>query len=169
MSLHTLAQAQNGRSEALQLQDSKIKAGLIYNFLKFTSWNSSNMPVNGTLHVCLLGDDPLNELLKPLNGRTAQQFSINVIDISSAADASNCQMVYISQNSGSNISALAKQLNQKKILTIGDIDGFTTQGGMVELSLQSDDRIHIFINQAALDEAGLQIEQRLSKLADKRP
>jgi hypothetical protein len=50
------------------------------------------------------------------------------------------------------------------VLSVGEINGFAEQGGMVNLLL-ANKTVKIEINQAAAEQAGLQISAKLLKLA----
>src|SRR5262245_56282381 len=46
-------------AENLQLVEQQIKAGMLYNFLKYTEWPAGRMPTPGEqVVVCVLGSDP---------------------------------------------------------------------------------------------------------------
>src|SRR5690242_6977255 len=72
------ASSQAEEHNRLQLQEQTIKAGLVYNFLKYTTWPEG---AGGNLRVCFFGGEPLNGNLSSLEGRTAQQSTINIVRV----------------------------------------------------------------------------------------
>ncbi len=56
------------------LQEQEIKAGLLYNFLKYTDWPPANLARRlFTMTVCIFGDDPLNDGIFAADGRAHGQ------------------------------------------------------------------------------------------------
>jgi hypothetical protein len=153
-----LAQERN----ELQLEEQKIKAGLIYNFLKYTAW-----PENKTakLVVCILGsEDPFNGYLQPLEGRTVNQKPIILRHVSSAEDAEKCQMLFIGATEQAQWPNLQRNLMHTSVLTVGDFNGFTNDGGMIEFGT-NDDRVQIDLNNGAVDAAHLHVAENLRRMA----
>ncbi len=153
-------------AEPMTLQESKIKAGLVYNFLKYTHWSDFNITNSKQLEICLLGGDPFEGALYPLDGRTAQQYTIKISQPPSVTETSNCSLVIIHRSQENNLAQILQALKGKNIMTLSDIGQFSRKGGMVELSMQ-DQRIHLYINQQAVSSSGLQIDDRLLKLAER--
>jgi hypothetical protein len=159
------AQAQGMSAPPLELYEEKIKAGLVYNFLKYTVWPAEALSgSNGRLRVCLLGDDSSDGYLYPLEGRTAQQYVIVITRIGSVSDAANCSLVFVHRSQEGALPRLFQFLKGKHVLTVSDIGRFAEQGGMVELG-KDNDKISLLINKRALDSSGLSIQSRLLKLA----
>jgi hypothetical protein len=150
-------------SRSLELFEEKIKAGLVYNLLKYTDWPKYTQKKN-VLRVCLFGDDPFKGYLSPLAGRHAQQYIIDIASVDNIKELENCQLVFISKNSRENIPELLNFLKDKHVLTVSDIAKFARQGGMVELTKENQ-RITFYINKSAVTDAGLNIQDRLLKLA----
>lgn len=145
----------------LFLYEQKIKAGLVYNLLKYTSWPQ---PANGKLQICLFGGDPFDGYLSPLEGRTAQQAVISIHRFDDIAKTDNCNIVLIHHSQSDQLPTLLKFLQTKKILTVSDIQGFALKGGMIEMAKEND-KISLYINKEATTQAGLKIEDPMLKLA----
>lgn len=150
------------RAENISLSEQKIKAGLLYNFLKYTEWPKEG----GILNVCLFQDDPFGGSLDPLKGRTAQQFRINVTTIYDVGQMDGCSVVFVPANAAESVPAVLSHARSKQILTMSDIRGFAREGGMIELATREDQRIHILINGAAAAAADIRIEPRMKRLAE---
>lgn len=153
-------------TSSIELQEHKIKAGLVYNFLKYTNWQANQQVKFGHLSVCLLGGDPFDGSLNPLQGRTAQQQTIEINRIAHEDEASSCSIVIIHRNLKNALPGLLPALRRHHVMTISDIEGFARAGGMIELSTGSDRRIHLYINRNAVSDAHIQIQDRLLKLAE---
>jgi hypothetical protein len=153
----------SGQANRLQLYEETIKTGLIYNFLKYTTWPDDSAHKQ-RLRICLFGGDPLNGNLDLLNGKTAQQSVIEISNVDGINEMADCSLVFINRNSQNSLQEILAFLKDKHVLTISDIDQFAKQGGMVEMTME-DQRVTLYINKQALDRAGLSIQERLLKLA----
>lgn len=156
------------RAQALQLDEQKAKAGLVYNFLKYTQWNSESLPIKRErLQVCLFGYGSMTEYIRQMEGRVAQQYGISIARKSAGDDVADCSLAFIHRSEDTNLDALISALKGKNILTVSDITGFTQRGGMVELATREDKRIHLYINTRLVNEEGLRIQSRLLNLAER--
>lgn len=155
----------HAEEKSLQLYEQKIKAGLVYNLLKYTDWpKESPAQTNGKLRICLFGEDPFDGYLSPLEGRTAQQAPISITHIKSVEESQGCSAVIIHRNKEKNLPELLQFLKNKNVLTISDIAQFAQRGGMVEMA-REDEKISLYINKDAVDHAGLSIQGPMLKLA----
>lgn len=158
--LHCVATAH--AQEPRSMFEHKIKAGLVYNFLKYTTW--PDISTHKELKVCLFGGDPFDGYLNPLAGRTAQQAKIVISRISSIQETEGCHLVFVHRRARTYLSDILSFLDDKNVLTISDINGFAQQGGMVELATEQQ-QIRLYINQYATQMAGLNINEQILKLA----
>ena len=154
------------KQDQLQLSEQKIKAGLIYNFLKYTEWPSEKMARPAApLVVCILGTgDPFDGYLQPIEGRTVNQRIIKLRHLSSTADAEGCNMLFIGSDEQAQWPALHGFLANKSILTVADFSGFSHAGGMIEFGTE-DNRIQVWLNIEAVTSAHLRIYDSLRRLA----
>ncbi len=159
-----------GSAADLKLDEQKIQAGLIYNFLKYTAWPPGALRPQkeggDSLQVCLLGGDPFAGHLSPIEGRTAQQYVIHIRRLSGIEETSGCNLVFVHSSQEDNVPRILQALRAGHILTVSNIDRFTDLGGMVEFSRGKDRRVHLYINRTALDTAGLTVSGRLLNLAE---
>lgn len=160
VSINTLAQ-----EKSLQLYEQKIKAGIIYNLLKYTAWPPDSIPnPQGKLQLCIFGEDPFEGYLSPLEGRTAQQIPITIRQLQKIEETANCNVVIIHRDQAPVLSKLLRYLNDKNILTVSDIEHFAQNGGMVELAKEGE-KISLHINTNAIGNARLNIQGPMLKLA----
>lgn len=146
----------------VRLVEQEIKAGLLYNFLKYTQWPTEH--VNHGAVVCLIGGDPFGGHLQPMAGRTVNQHSIEIRNLQNIQDVGACSLLYIHENQKPYWSQLQKALAGKDVLTVSDFDGFAESGGMIEFA-RNDNRISVKINVDAVTAAHLTVESRLLRLA----
>jgi hypothetical protein len=146
----------------VQLIEQKIKAGLIYNFLKYTQWPATAATAATT--VCQFGGDAFDGHLAPMAGRTVNQSAIEIRVALTANDAAGCSLLFLPADKKATWSDLKKALAGKAVLTVSDFGDFTAAGGMIEFT-RDDDRIGVRINVDAVAAAHLTVEDRLLKLA----
>ena len=82
----------------LQLAEQEIKAGLLYNFLKYTDWPPERIGATSSIVVCIFGDDPFGGYLQPMAGRTVNQRTIVLRTIHAPSEAAMCQLLFINAN-----------------------------------------------------------------------
>jgi len=150
--------------EGLQLHEQEIKAGLLYNFLKYIEWPPATMTRNpSTVAVCIFGDDPFDGYLQPMAGRTVNQRDIAVRTIHDFQEADACQLLYVNTDEKDHWPQLRKSLAGKGVLTVSDFGEFANTGGMIEFG-RKDDHISVSLNINAVTAVGLHVEDRLLKL-----
>jgi hypothetical protein len=145
-------------AQGLELHEREIKAGLLYNFLKYTDFPDSG---GASISLCLYGGDPFGGYLDHTKGLTVHEKPIAVRVISSAAEASECQLVYVS--SRGDWGGLSSALAGKGVLTVSDFEGFASSGGMIEFS-RSGDHVGALLNMDAVSAARLHVEARMLRL-----
>ena len=147
--------------------ENNVKSGLIYNFLKYTKWPELQSSYNDTLHVCLLGGDPFDGALYPIDGQTAQQRRIHIHSFEPSEYGSvYCHAVFIHRDLEDYVKPILDALDDPTILTISDIQNFASHGGMVEMGLNQHSKVELLINKNAVENSHVTIEDRLMKLAE---
>lgn len=155
------------RATPAQLPEHKVAAGLVYNFLKYTSWPAAVFPTpDAPLKVCLLGGDSLGGALEPLQGRTAQMRPITMHEIDEADSLKSCHAVFIHRSKEENLDAIIEVTHALPILLLSDIPDFTRKGGMVEFSQDNKKSIRLNLNHEAIAQAGLKVSRSLVRLAE---
>lgn len=145
-----------------QLQDeSAVKAAYVYNLTKYVQW-----PQPGSeLIIAFVGDGPMGNVLKQdLDGKTTAGRPIRVLVSPSDEQLVRCQLLYVDYSSSKQVHAVLQKVSNKEILTVGDWDSFTKEGGMVGL-VRSGAQIQIQINEVTAGEARLTISSRLLHIA----
>ncbi|MBU0799618.1 MAG: YfiR family protein [Alphaproteobacteria bacterium] len=150
----------------LRLNEQKIKAGLIYNFLKATQWPKNPlMTEGGTLNICLLGGDSFAGYLHPLQGRTAQKYTIEIKILRSLADADFCHFLFVHDNQAGHLENIIAELQDKPVLTASSIPNFSRRGGMLEFGMKSG-RVHLYMNRDRVAQSDLIIEEKIARLTE---
>ncbi len=152
-------------AESLQMAEHKIKAGLIYNLLKYVDWPQKSAAASAsTATVCVFGDDPFDGSLEPMIGRTVNQRRIALRRIDEIHDTQHCDLLFVNASERQRWTQLAAFLAGKSVLTVSDFEEFAGSGGMVEFG-RKDQQIDVSIDMEAVTAAGLHVQDRLLKLA----
>lgn len=145
------------------LSATEVKAGFIFNFIKFVDWPPEYQ--TSTFNVCVLGNNPFGTVLDKLNGRTIRDRSIRVVSNVPLQQTRYCHVVFVSRSeSGQLMNALLK-LRQAPILTISDIEGFADRGGVIEFFSSSSGDIVFRVSQKSAQEVGLRVSSKLLSLS----
>jgi hypothetical protein len=144
----------------------QVKAAFLFNFTKFVEWPSASFknPSDG-IHICVIGDNPFGTLLtdavagKKVNDRPL--VSVHVLDVK---DAGRCQIIFVSKSERKNLRAILLAAESSGTLTVGDMDNFAGDGGMIGFRLE-DGRVRLEINLKAAEHAQVQISSKLLSLA----
>jgi hypothetical protein len=150
------------RAENLQLHEQEIKAALLYNFLKYTDWPPSAVS-SSSITLCVFGSDPFQGYLQPMAGRSVNQRSIAIRQVSDAASAGGCNLLFVNADEQDAWPALHEALKGKSALTVSDFDTFVARGGMIQFG-HRDNHISATLNMDAINAAGLHVEDRLLRL-----
>ena len=144
----------------------QVKAAFLYNFAKFVEWPAGKLGDGGSpIAVCVFGRDPFGATLdQTLQGKTANDRTLVVRRATAAADLKRCHILFISSSEKKRMAETLQSLGGGSVLTVGETEGFTEQGGMVNFTREQN-KVRLEINPAAAARAGIRISSQLLKLA----
>jgi YfiR/HmsC-like len=144
----------------------QIKAAFLYNFAKFVEWPPETFKDAGApIHICVLGSSPVRWMLedavrnKNIDGRV-----LAVRAIAQVSEAGNCQILFVSASEQKHLRAILETTKSSDVLTVGETNSFTADGGVVGFSLDQG-RIRFDINLQAAQLERLRISSKLLSLA----
>ncbi|MBN1826666.1 MAG: YfiR family protein [Candidatus Eisenbacteria bacterium] len=146
----------------------QIKGAYLMNFARLVTWpEGSYRSEDDPTIIGILGDDRLLEILDDaLETHQPQSRPIVLLRIDSLEQISQCHLLYVSRKTDRSLEEILKRVDGNPILTVSDIDEFTSRGGAIGL-FPDKDRIGIDINRISERRAELQISSRLLRLARK--
>ena len=148
-----------------ELPEYKVKAVFIYNFAKFVEWPADKPPKpDKILSVCVLGDDPFGADFNVIKGKTIKGRTVESKTTMSIEKAKNCDCLFISDSEKSNVAKILGDLEDHKVLTISDMDGFLEAGGIIQFVLEKR-KVRFLINMGAAKQAGFKVSSKLLELA----
>jgi len=152
---------------AQPVSEYQVKAAFLYNFAKFVEWPPETFKSERSpLRICLLGRDPFaGSLNAAVAGKTATGRSLELVDVSDARHADGCQILFVSSPERKNLRSSIAELPGIGILTVGESEGFASNGGIINFKLE-DGRVRLEINVEAAGHAGLRISSKVLNVAE---
>ena len=151
---------------AADLGEYQVKAGLVFNFVKFTEWPNNAWPSReAPLLLCIAGKDPFGSaVLAALEARSIGGREFRSRRGTGVDELADCQALFIPSSEERNVPAILRAVAARPILTISDVGGFVDSGGMIGL-LTLDERIQFDVNFAACERASLKLSSQMLRLA----
>lgn len=144
----------------------EVKAAYLYNFGKFVKWPDSAAG-GDTFPICVLGRDPFSGALdSTVQGESIGGKPIQARRVAEPQDAASCRIVYVSPSEGKHLKEVLSALKKASALTVSDIPGFSSDGGMIEF-VNDNGRVRFQVNLEAAKSAGLTLSSELLKVATK--
>jgi hypothetical protein len=166
LTLLTFAAATIEAAHDSEQEGDLLKAVFIYNFAKFTRWPTNTWgEIQNPLVICSIGNDRLTNKLEKLNGKTISGHLVttNHQNIETFTPV-GCHLLYIASSMSNDTHSILQSLQNRPILTVSGLPGFSQSGGMIELK-QDKDKIRFIINLRTARDAGLELSARLLNLA----
>lgn len=145
----------------------RVKAGYLFNFLKFAEWPDAALPPDTPLRIAIAANDSVYDLLATsLEGKVVNGRSIVVQRADGTEIIPPPHLLFVTE-SAAPAPAIANQVsgyNGQPVLTIGESPHFARRHGILNFILV-DDAVRFEVNLTAAQRAGLRISSRISKLA----
>jgi hypothetical protein len=148
----------------------QVKAVFLYHFAQFVQWPPESFPdKDSPLVLGILGRDPFDSHLEEVvRGETIGSRPLQVARFDRVEQVGNCHLLFISASETPRLEAILAALRNRRILTVGESEGFCRMGGMVAF-LTRGGKIRLRINLEALQAAGLAMSSKLLRLAEIEP
>jgi hypothetical protein len=144
----------------------RVKAAFVYNFTKFVEWPAQSFKSpQDPMSICTIGKNPFGGALteaihgKPVNGRPVEIRAVDNLE-----DACTCQILFIRSAERKRLRSILDKVAGHGVLTVGEMDSFPMEGGIVNLKFDGD-KIRIQINLQAAEGQHLTISSHLLSLA----
>jgi hypothetical protein len=151
---------------AQTIDEYQVKAAFLYNFAKFVEWPALTFKTDkDPLRICVLGQNPFgNALVEGVGGKTVVGRPLVVSDISDVNQGADCQILFIGSSERKRLRSIFAELRTMGVLTVGETEGFASQGGIVNFKLGGG-RVRLEINIDAAAQAKLRISSKVLNLA----
>lgn len=142
----------------------ELKAAFIYNFALFVEWPADVLK-DGRFVLCVAGRDQFGAAFDAIEGKPVKSQRLMVRRIDSKQDPGDCQMLYVAPAEEMRLNRILAQVGVRPILTLGDSEGWSGRGIMINLATRQG-RLAFDVNLEAVRRAGLEMSSRLLRLAD---
>lgn len=160
----------NSPSEAANQQQLSreylIKAAIIYNLARFTTWpNSAFADATTPVRLCVIGRDPFGAALDSIKEKPIGDRRLNAALIADLEYVPACHVLFVSASERDRLVEIFDAVEGQPLLTIADMPDFVLSGGIVGLT-EVDGHSHLKVNVVAADQAGLRLSSKLLRLAE---
>lgn len=140
----------------------QLKAVFLFNFAQFVEWPAKAFrDPKSPLVIGVLGDDPFGSYLDDLvSGEKVGERTLIVRRYRHAEDPGECHIVFICRSEVRDLDKIVARLKDRNVLTVGDVDTFNRQGGMVRFAMEGG-KIRLRINVEAAKSCGLTISSKI--------
>jgi len=154
-----------GRAVVAQdVTEPALKAAFIYNFARFTTW-PADAPPGDSFVICVLNDTAVAEALQhAVAGRSLTERPVSVTSVTPSAPKKACRVLYLAGLPVARAAEVVAELRESPVLTISNIDGFASAGGMTQFFFEHG-QLRFRIHLESAKRAGLQISSRLLIMA----
>jgi hypothetical protein len=140
----------------------QVKAGYLFNFLRFTEWPVSALPAGTPYRIGVIGDAATSHIIADsLRGKMINERAIEVVWIETGTRPAGCHLVFIPKA----ISFLMNEVPPPPILTVGETDNYASTQGIIGF-VSRGYSIRFQVNLPAAQRAGLKLSGRLASLAE---
>ena len=143
----------------------KQEAEFINNFLSFVDWpGKAFYDDKAPAVLCVVGNNPFGKSLQKYAAGKDGPRPLAVVDLESVAQVPACHMVFIEASEKARAAEIMESVGDSAVLTLSEIEGFATSGGMIEFS--DDGRgVRLTVNQKTAQDAGFKISSKLLRVA----
>jgi len=148
---------------ASQPSQSDVEAVYLFDFGKFVHWPAG--ADQGPMSLCVAGSPTFSAGLEKvvanenISGRT-----LDVRRVLHRDDASNCAILFIDTTQRARAEELLQAVADKPTLTVSDLPGFLSRGGMIQFQLV-EKRVRFSVNLDAVNRRHLAMSSELLKVA----
>ncbi|MEW6160031.1 MAG: YfiR family protein [Verrucomicrobiota bacterium] len=143
-----------------------MKAAFLEKFIRLVEWPVSAFSSDhAPLIIGILGEDPFESYLpRVMRGKTINKHPIQVLVCKTLEEANRTHLLFISPSEKNRLAEILPRLKSQGLLTVGDVEGFASSGGIINLYLE-DQKIRFEINVDVARQAGLEINAQLLQRA----
>lgn len=150
--------------EARAVPEYAMKAVYLYNFAQLTNWPEASNAAGDAFNLCIYGQDEIASALDGLRGKVVGSRVLRVLRVSDAAEARNCQLLYVGEGGGDRGRRLFEALRGIPVLTITDDPRAERSGAMLQI-VSEDRRLAFEVNLEAARRSQLKLSSKLLHLA----
>ncbi len=155
------------RLAAQQYTEYEVKAGYIYNFVRFVTWPEGSFANNSSpIVIGIYGNDRFGEIIRQtIRSNTVDGRSFIIKYYNQPAQIQQCHILFVSELNRTELIDLLRVVRKKPILTVGDnLEDFCQMGGIINFTPQYS-RNRFEINHTTAKSNDIAISSKLLSLA----
>jgi hypothetical protein len=145
--------------------ENEIEAAYLFNFARFVEW--PEQAFGGPLDpfvIGVIGDAAMADALREIaSGRRVRERPVVVEELRSVSRA-RVHILYVGSSETFAWPRMLRQLEDKPMLTVGDMENFASRGGMVGFVLEQQ-RVRFEVNLERVEAAELNVSSHVLRLA----
>lgn len=140
----------------------QVKAGYLFNFLRFTEWPSAALPPGAPFRIGVIEDESTAQIIADtLKDKKVNDRPIEVIRLPAGESPSGCHLIFVPRTS----SFALTEVPPEPILIVGETENYASTQGMIGFIFRGYN-IRFQVNLSAARQAGLKLSGRLASLAE---
>jgi hypothetical protein len=149
-----------------QVNEYQVKAFFLYNFARYVEWPPESFKAaNDPIVICILGQNPFGGALhQAIAGKVLDGRPFVVRQVLEIPPGGNCHILFVTSLERNRFRSMAGRLKGAGILSVGETQGFTADGGVIDFKLE-DGKVRFEIDVDAAGREGLRISSKLLSLA----
>jgi hypothetical protein len=148
-----------------QYSEYDVKAAFLGNFIQFARWPERAFPDAGSpFTICIVGTDSFGGALdRAVGGQSIAGHKVTIKRSRRSEDLKSSQVIFVSKSERGRVSEILGGLQGASILSVGEIEDFARQGGVINFTMEGD-KVRFEINVGAARRAGLELSSKLLRL-----
>jgi hypothetical protein len=153
--------------QAIDVEEYQIKAVFLFNFAQFVDWPPDAFPnAESPLVIGILGDDPFGPYLdEAVKGEKVNNRPMVIQRYRDVEEIKVCHILFISKSEAGRMDQVLGRLKGRSILTVGETNGFSQLGGIIDFAMENS-KVRLKINLRAARLAHLTISSKLLRPAE---
>lgn len=144
-------------------QKEKYHSMFIYNFSKYVKWPDAQN--SGKFVIGVLGNSAIQKDLKAMAAtKQVNGMAIEVKQFSSAEEAGNCHILYVSASESAKLNQVLSYMESKAVLVVTNNPGLAEKGASINF-VEVEGKIKFELNQKNAEAQGLKVAGSLASLA----
>lgn len=154
------------RGQTAPTSEYQVKAIFLFQFAQFVDWPARSFKdAHAPLVIGVYGEDPFGPYLdEAVRGEKIGERPLVVRRYRRGEAVGDCQILFISRSESGQLPQLLASLKGRSILTVGDMDHFSRDGGIVRFVTRNN-KIRLQINIEAAKAGDLTISSKLLRPA----
>jgi YfiR/HmsC-like len=155
-----------GPGASSAVEEYHLKAAFLFHFAQLVDWPASAFVSDSSpLVLCTTGGDVFHgDLEAVVAGKQIATRSLRVLHLKASQQIQGCHVLFIGGVDHASVAPMIARLKDASVLTVGEIEGFVDQGGMIGFVLEGK-KVRFDINLGASQRVRLKIGSRLLLLA----